>query len=155
MKYTLQKELDIGGFGARWGCYATSGSINICEYELGRKLTDDELDIIIGRWFRMHLVEMSNYKNHDTAGANSAKPDFPGWDEHANPEWHWWVLNRRAVLVIAMDAVGIEELKHEYEIHILATPTHHYVLYVVDDGITINPDLSLNGPVVDKRTVKV
>jgi len=154
MNYTLQKELDVGGFGARWGCYATS-LINIVEHELHRALTDKELDEITGQWFRLRLVNMSNYKNHETAGANHLDPDRPGWDEDADPEWHWWVLNRRASLLIAMSICGIHNLIHEYETHILATPGRHYVTYVVDENITINPDLSLRGKIIEKRRIEV
>jgi len=155
MTYTLQKDLDVGGLGARWGCFATSGSINICEHEIGRQLTDEELDSVIGQWFRMRIVDMCNYKNHNTAGGNAQQPDLPGWDEEADPEWHWWVRNRRAALLIVMHVVGLKELRHQYETHILSTPGAHYVTYVVDEGITINPDPSLTGAITSKRRIEV
>lgn len=155
MIYTLQSELDTGGFGARWGCYATSGSINIVEHELHRKLTEDELDMIVGRWFRMRVADMSNYKDHAHAGGNTHKNELGGWSPEADPEWHWWILNRRAALLVAMNVAGVTALSHEYETHIIATPTFHYVTYVVDQNITINPDPSLSGPTKEIRSIEV
>lgn len=153
MTYTEQAELDVGGFGARWGCYATSGSINICEHELGRKLTEDEIDSVVGKWFRMRIADMCNYKNDKFAGANPKTGEPKGWDIEANPEWHWWINNRRAALLIVMQVTGINELVHEYETHILGTPGRHYVTYVVDENITINPDPSLLGDILEKRRI--
>ena len=155
MKYTLQKDLDVGGLGARWGCFATSGSINLVEHELGRPLTERELDEIVGQWFRLRLVDMSNYKNHNSAGGNSDQPDLPGWGDDADPEWHWWVKNRRATLLVAMGITGLTKLKHTYETHILSTPGRHYVLYVIDEGITINPDPGLTGAILERRSIQL
>jgi len=156
MKYTLQKELDTVGLGRRWGCFATSGNINIVEHELGRKLSEEELDRIIGQWFRLRVVDMCNYKNHNMAGSNSDQINLPGWSEDANPEWHWWVRNRRAALLVAMEVAGVKELTHKYETHILSVGEgHHYITYVVDEEVTINSDPKLTGDVLSKRKVEV
>ncbi len=151
MDYTKQRELDVGHFGAMWGCYGT-GRINIPECERQRKATDSELDMILGRWFRLKLALMCNYKNDKTA---LTPVDPTGWGSEANPEWHYWILNRRAALLVAMEVLGVNDLGNEYEEHIMNVgDTNHYTIQVVG-GELINPSPGLIGPVVEIRKVRV
>lgn len=153
--FTLQKELDFEGFGGRWGCYACT-IINIVEVEIDRKLHEAELNQVIGAWFRLRLVLLANYKDHDRATVPGA--ELSGWSAAADPEWHYWVMNFRAALLVAMETVDIQDLSYAYDTVIFDVRKHggtkHFALQVLG-GDFINPDPSLDGPILETRRIEI
>lgn len=155
MEYTLQRELDYEGFGGRWGCYACS-LINIVETERGRKLHESELNQIIGAWFRLRLVILSNYKDHKKVLIPGAEKK--GWSAEADPEWHYWVTNTRAAIMVAMEIMDLQDLAYDYNTIIMDVSkqggTKHYALQIIG-GDLINPDPALLGPTLETRRIQV
>jgi hypothetical protein len=150
-EYTLQKE--ICRFSKRWGCTAVT-RINLVEHEMGRKFTDAELDRIVGAWFRLEILLLCNYKDHKLA-INGG--EAVGWSEAADPEWHYWVVNRREALRICMMVGDVDRIKEVYDEVIMDVSkqggTKHYALQV-RGGALINPDPDLHGPIISVTRVE-
>lgn len=146
MNYTLQHELDSGGFGERWACLFVV-PMNAVEHTRGKKATPVESSIIIGEAFRTLAVSMSNYK-HDKYVRPKKTPPI-GWDSKANPEWHYLVEDMDALIKICCIAMKTDIDVKRYKIAIMRTQynTSHYCL-LVDNDLLINPDPSLTGPIV-------
>ena len=133
MTYTLQK--DFGKYGARWGCSATV-MLNICEHELKKKFTHNELLTLTGRWFETQSVYIANYHNH-----NPLLDRGRNWDEKNDPEWHFLVGNIDNAIKDCFYVKGREATtkRAQYFLCKYKTPYgNHYCLSV--NGIVINPD---------------
>jgi len=143
--YTKQSEL--GRFGQRWGCYATS-LLNVLECELGRKLTRFERCACIGAWVVSENVWISNYKNHLLL--NSEKR---GWSEDSDPEWHFYVRRQLDALMDIARVLGIGTPRGKYEILKMRTEYGDHFVLRVDGGEIINPDPTLTGEIVEVRKI--
>lgn len=149
-EYTEQSELDFRSLGERWGCTFTN-FVNMFEHDLRIKADEIELDQFVGGAFRRCFVDMANYKHHDYGTDNELKPP-EGWDEKANPEWHYYVKLR-----LHLYAHGVKVWKKKvdhmkYHIGLMKTQYGgiHYVLIAPLDEM-INPDPSLEGSITEIR----
>lgn len=149
MFYTEQKDLDILGLGARWGC-AFVGPINALENVLKRPLKESEIDEVIGRAFRYGMAEMCNYIDHKNT-KKQAK-DCTSWDDKDNPEWHYLVKKRRYFIAYLNDRFGVAIPVNDFKIAIMRTQFGglHYCLKTAS-GELINPDSYLKGPIIEER----
>lgn len=145
MKYTLQNEIDIGGFSERWACYFVL-PINAGEHTRRHKATDDELSMIVGKAFRTLAATMANYKHDAYVRPPTTPPE--GWDAKANPEWHYLVEDFNAMIRIVEEVMFLRIPKAVFKIAIMKTQynTDHYCL-LPRGGDLINPDPSLHGPI--------
>lgn len=153
IKFTIQtgKERFLSWWGCFWICL-----VNIVEVELGRALKPKEFFMVLGYCYAQANVLMSNFKDHELVWAGL--PELKGWSSKADPEPHFWILNQFAVLKDIMNIMDIYELTHKYVILECElspeddTPNTHFKL-AVDEGFIINPDPSLDGPVIARREV--
>jgi hypothetical protein len=143
MTYTIQSELDNQLLGARWGCYFM-GPINAAEYQIRRKAFETELDQIVGHAFRKRYATMANYKND--VNVRPPHEELPGWDEVANPEWHYLVEQYNSMLasVGRIMRVAIDRDRFEVAVMRLSSGGTHYCIRA-DKTLLINPDPSLSG----------
>lgn len=131
-KFTLQKE--FGKYGARWACYATA-ILNICENELKKKFTHDQLLTLTGRWFETQSVFVANYHNHQA-------PLDRGylWDAGNDPEWHFLVGNAISALKDCFYVKGRPSTTKKAKYYLCEFDVYqgHWCLMI--DNEIINPD---------------
>ena len=145
--YTTQDKLGL--YGARWGCYATC-LINIIENEKGRALHEEEILSCIGAFFVGEHVRLANYKDHkDTENSPL------GWGANDDPEVHFFIVNQRRALLDLANVFHIPALKQQYNILKLSTPYGTHFVLQLDSGHIINPDDSITGEIVQKRSVSL
>lgn len=145
MIYTIQKELDNQFLGARWGCYFT-GPINAGEHTAGRKATQTELDIIVGRAFRARYAYMANYKNDLTV--RPRQEEISGWDQAANPEWHYLVDNYGELIRLVSKVLRVWINPMQFEIVVMKVSAGNHYGIRAEKRIVINPDPKLDGRIM-------
>lgn len=155
----LTTQAEGGRFMDRWGCFYTAGVLNPIELEIRRKLETRERWMIGGMFLELSIpdprsegamkpaVSLCNYKHHDFHWP-TYKPERPGWDEVANPEFHFNVNDLSEAITAAAGMFDITELHSDYFVQrIAAQYGNHYVLVVKELGRTfiVNPDPRLTG----------
>lgn len=147
--YTLQKAIDHLKLGERWACTFT-GPINVMEHIRGGRMTEEELDEIIGHCFRRRFADMANYPDH--AVPDKTADDCITWDDVDDPEWHYWVRERKKFLSYLEIRFKTRIPYEFFKVAIMKTQhgTHHYCIQM-NTGRLINPDPSLKGPIIETR----
>lgn len=150
MKYTEQKEVDKLGLAARWACTWVGLALNVCEHRRQEKATETEVALIGWYCFTHRLADMANYVNHDFL--NLTADQCETWDEEENPEWHYYVRKRAAILAQAMVVMDVDLDPENYQVAIMLTQfkTRHYCILTAA-GELINPDPSLYGEIIETR----
>ena len=145
----MTKQSKLGRIGDRWGCLATC-IINIIENERGKDFDKFDLAAAVGWWF-MHetSVALSNYKDH-----TRVRDELGGWSAKADPEWHYFVLNREGALSELMGLFGVSELVHEYEIVEIRTQYGSHFVLRIDQAEIVNPDPMLTGQEVESKPIR-
>lgn len=149
-RYTTQSEWDKNGIGDRFACAFTVPFL-FCEHKKGRKGKDAEQTLYLGWCFRNLVAFMSNNADFDLdADAEWEKPK--GWDGPGTPGWFYNVDDWNAAIGYAERALGVKLNRASYRIGVMR---HQYggIHYVGIDpqGNIMNPDPSLNGPIIEKR----
>ena len=153
MRYT--KQVDLGIYGARWGCLATC-LINVGEYVARIKFDKKDLCYILGKWLLDGSVLLCNYKNHERLGMD----DMLSWSAKDNPEFHFWVRNREEALRVILEylQIPISTFKSYLVIREYKTKVgSHFVLIPMNsDIINPDPDIDLHGlKVLNQKVVRV
>lgn len=149
-EYTLQLELDVKYLGNMWGCTFTN-FINLFEHALRFKADKMELWQFIGGAFSEGLSDMANYKHHDYAGDSNNKPP-DGWDEKANPEWHYYVHKRQELFDVGVMVFKKRVVHKKYKVALMRQQYGgiHYCLLTPFNEL-INPDPNLEGAIEEIR----